>query len=80
MSKESRKAYQKAYCQRPEVKAHHKAYYQRKVEHQKNHPDEYLDVLGKKVYTDGVTKKLKKDLPNIIDYTIKKILRDENNE
>ena len=31
----------------------HKVYWRKKKQHQKEHPEEYLNVLGKKVYLNG---------------------------
>ncbi len=57
------------YNQRPEIKARRKQYY-----HRKKHPKEYINVLGTYIYTDGVTKEIKKQLPIIITKKVKEML------
>jgi len=52
-----------------------KVYCEKNKQHKLEHPEEYLNVLGTYVYTNGITKKLKKELPNLINKKIKEILR-----
>ena len=83
----SRKEYFKAYCEankdkiaekgkayREANKDKIKAYCEAKQKHQKEHPEEYLKVLGTNVYTNGVTKEMEKQLPELIDKKVKEML------
>ncbi len=47
----------------------------RKRQHQIQHPDEYLNVLGTKIYTNGATKEIKKLLPILINKKIKEMVK-----
>ena len=66
------KAYKKAYYQRPEVKAYQKAY-------KKNNYIKIPNCKGKAtiMYTNGVTKEMKKMLPEMMDKVALKLLREK---
>lgn len=53
-----------------------KIYREAKLKHQKEHPEEYLNVFGTRVYTNGITKEVKKELPNIINNKIREMLNE----
>ena len=73
-NKDKLKAYYEA--NKDKIAEKSKAYYEAKQKHQKEHPEEYLNVLGKKIYTNGVTKDMEKELPNLINNKIKEMLNE----
>jgi len=70
--------YKKAYYEanKDKLDEYKKAYHKAKIRHQKEHPEEYLNVFGKKIYTNGVTEEMEKMLPKIIDKSIRKLLNE----
>ena len=89
-----RKAYMKAYNQRPEVKAYKKAYYQRpevkaykkaynqRPEVKAYKKDNFLIIPNCKgnstrMFTNGVTKKMKKMIPEMMNEVALKLLKEK---
>ena len=72
---EKNKAYREA--NKDELAEKHKAYREANKKHKKEHPEEYLNVLGTDIYTNGITKEIEKQLPRLIDKKIKEILSEK---